>query len=195
MASQGRTSPSIGVPESSTFSRPTAKPQRVLACIRCQQRKIKCNRKFPCENCSIAKVQCVQAAPTQRQRRRRFAERELLDRLRHYENLLSQNRINFEPMHAPNGARLDSEDGKDVDHMEDSPSEKQLAQGDRLPDRTTSNRSETVYEPKYASTPSLLSLVGLTKSSQEPLACYESKGQAHYSMACTLLTRTTVARS
>jgi hypothetical protein len=34
-----------------------------------------------------------------RQRRRRFPERELLDRLRHYEDLLSQHNIAFEPLH------------------------------------------------------------------------------------------------
>lgn len=34
-----------------------------------------------------------------RQRKRRFAERELLDRIRSYEQLLSQNKIPFEPLH------------------------------------------------------------------------------------------------
>lgn len=36
-----------------------AKPQRVLACVLCQQRKIKCDRKFPCVSCRKAGVQCV----------------------------------------------------------------------------------------------------------------------------------------
>lgn len=34
-----------------------------------------------------------------RQRRRRFPERELLDRLRRYEDLLRQNSISFDPLH------------------------------------------------------------------------------------------------
>lgn len=27
------------------------KPQRILACVLCQHRKIKCDRTFPCANC------------------------------------------------------------------------------------------------------------------------------------------------
>lgn len=44
-------------------------------------------------------MQCVPAALTPRQRRRRFAEKELLERLRHYEGLLRQNNVPFEPLH------------------------------------------------------------------------------------------------
>jgi hypothetical protein len=76
-----------------------AKPQRVLACILCQQRKIKCDRKSPCAGCTKAGAQCIPASLVPRQRRRRFPERELLDRLRHYEELLRQHQIGFEPLH------------------------------------------------------------------------------------------------
>ena len=55
------------------------------------------SRSFPCLNCVDAEVPCVQ--PTVTQRRRRVAERELLDRLRHYEDLLRRNNIPFEPLH------------------------------------------------------------------------------------------------
>lgn len=78
----------------------SAKPRRVLACVLCQQRKVKCDRKFPCANCTKSHAQCVPATllgPSQR--RRRFPERELLDRLRRYESLLRQNNISFEPLH------------------------------------------------------------------------------------------------
>ncbi|EPS36324.1 hypothetical protein H072_10163 [Dactylellina haptotyla CBS 200.50] len=74
------------------------KPQRVLACVLCQQRKVKCDRKFPCANCKRARVQCVPATLTPRQRRRRFPEKELIERLQHYENLLRRNDIKFEPL-------------------------------------------------------------------------------------------------
>ncbi|KAF7593759.1 hypothetical protein BBP40_010935 [Aspergillus hancockii] len=91
-------------PEQSTrtvpSSRPTAEPQRTLACVLCQQRKVKCDRKFPCANCVKAGTHCVPAL-VPRQRRRRFPERELLERLRHYEGLLRENNIKFEPLHAP----------------------------------------------------------------------------------------------
>jgi hypothetical protein len=75
------------------------KAQRVLACALCQQRKVRCDRKFPCANCTKAGAQCISATLAPRQRRRRFPERELLDRLRHYEYLLRQNKIPFEPLH------------------------------------------------------------------------------------------------
>ena len=78
----------------------TPRPRRVLACVLCQKRKVKCDRRFPCANCLRVGVQCVPAiALTTRQRRRRFSERELLERLQDYEKLLRQNDIDFEPLH------------------------------------------------------------------------------------------------
>lgn len=70
------------------------KSPRVLACILCQQRKVKCDRKFPCANCIKSRIQCVPATPNRRQPRR--SEQELSDRLRKYEELLHQNNIPFE---------------------------------------------------------------------------------------------------
>jgi ribosomal protein L13E len=84
---------------SPSSSQPVNKPQRVLACVLCQQRKVRCDRKFPCANCKKVGVECVSAALAPRQRRRRFPERELLERLRHYEDLLQRNNIPFEPLH------------------------------------------------------------------------------------------------
>jgi hypothetical protein len=77
-----------------------SKAQRVLACVLCQQRKVKCDRKFPCANCTKAGTQCTSASIIPRQRRRRFPERDLLDRLRHYEDLLRRHHIPFEPLHS-----------------------------------------------------------------------------------------------
>jgi hypothetical protein len=73
-----------------------SKPQRVLACVLCQQRKVKCNRKFPCNNCTKSRAQCVPATLATRRRKLRFPERELLDRLHKYEDLLRQNNIQFQ---------------------------------------------------------------------------------------------------
>ena len=78
---------------------PAGKPQRVLACQACQQRKVKCDRRFPCANCVRSQAQCVPAGLVPRQRRRRFPERELLARIRHYESVLQQHKISFEPLH------------------------------------------------------------------------------------------------
>ncbi|KAJ5106095.1 hypothetical protein NUU61_003442 [Penicillium alfredii] len=76
----------------------SSKSQRVLACVLCQQRKVKCDRKFPCANCTKFKTQCVPMT-SPRLRKRRFPERELLDRIRKYENLLRKNNVQFEPLH------------------------------------------------------------------------------------------------
>lgn len=75
------------------------KHQRVLACVSCQQRKVKCDRHFPCAHCLRAGIPCVPASLVPRQRRRRFPERDLLQRLRHYEDLLRQNNVDFQPLH------------------------------------------------------------------------------------------------
>jgi len=82
----------------------TPKPQRVLACVLCQQRKVKCDRKYPCAHCIKARVQCVPATQVSRRRKRRFPERELLERLRKYEELLRKHNIKFEPLHPDAGS-------------------------------------------------------------------------------------------
>ena len=64
----------------------------------CQQRKVKCNRKFPCNNCIRVGASCVPATLNPRRRRRRFPERELLDRVRSYESLLRQHNVCFESL-------------------------------------------------------------------------------------------------
>lgn len=89
--------------------RVATKPQRVLACQLCQQRKVKCDRKFPCTNCVRGKAQCVPATLLPRQRRRRFPERELLARIRHYEAVLQQHKIKFDPLHPPASAGTPAE--------------------------------------------------------------------------------------
>ncbi|KAK8054381.1 hypothetical protein PG996_013682 [Apiospora saccharicola] len=93
------------------------KSQRVLACVLCQQRKVKCDRKFPCSGCVKHGIQCVPATQTRR-RRRRFPERDLLARLRYYEDLLRQNKIKFDPLHGPSqsSASVHDEDDKDSPH-------------------------------------------------------------------------------
>jgi len=104
--------------------------QRVLACVLCQQRKVKCDRKTPCNNCTKAGVQCVSAALVPRQRRRRFPERELLDRLRHYEELLRQNNIPFEPLHPDTSNNTSLQDAiysRREPRAQDSPAEPQIS--------------------------------------------------------------------
>ncbi|MCJ1390849.1 hypothetical protein MMC18_003710 [Xylographa bjoerkii] len=129
------------------------KPQRVLACVLCQKRKIRCNRGVPCSNCLRSHAQCVPAATlVLRQRRRRFPERELLDRLRHYESLLRRSNINFEPLHKDfpttekNSFNTDNEG-----HAYDGQDDEQLVAtvgADQSSSLSMAVKSETIYEAK-----------------------------------------------
>ncbi|KAH7022063.1 hypothetical protein EDB80DRAFT_769111 [Ilyonectria destructans] len=91
--------PSTTSPAAPPLLSPSTKHKRVLACVLCHQRKVKCERKFPCSNCVRSGAQCVPTTVIPRPRRRRFPERVLLERLRHYEDLLRQNNVSFEPLH------------------------------------------------------------------------------------------------
>lgn len=111
----GSTVPSTSTEHSS--SNAMKQHQRVLACVSCQQRKIKCDRHFPCSHCLRAGISCVPASLVPRQRRRRFPERDLLQRLRQYEDLLRQNNVDFQPLHptAPSDATPISAEKKSPD--------------------------------------------------------------------------------
>lgn len=137
------------------FSQAT-KPQRVLACVLCQNRKVKCDRKVPCGNCIRSNAQCVPAtklAP----RRRRFPEKELLGRLRHYESLLRRNNVKFEPIHRdPSTTEKESPGTRNEDRSNYSPSNEQLVTatgGDQSSSPSTTVKSEIMYETKCAITP------------------------------------------
>lgn len=123
-----------------------ARPQRVLACMLCQRRKIKCDRKSPCANCIGAGAQCVPA--TAAPRRRRFPERLLLERLRHYEGLLRQNNVNFEPLHPSATASQQhasaSDNGMGFDSLDDARSEVSRESAEK-----TAVKSEALYEDKF----------------------------------------------
>ncbi|RGP77585.1 transcriptional regulatory [Fusarium longipes] len=114
--------PNSPVMSTSLPDTPKPKPSRVLACVLCQQRKVKCDRTFPCSNCVKHNTQCIPATQP-KPRRRRFPERELLDRLRRYETLMRQSNVKFEPLHddnittaksSPNDYYSDNEQKEDV---------------------------------------------------------------------------------
>ncbi|KAI1487406.1 hypothetical protein F5X96DRAFT_150373 [Biscogniauxia mediterranea] len=75
------------------------KVTRGHSCVLCQQRKVRCDKKKPCSNCVKAGVECRVVPPQPpRRRKKRIPERDLVDRLRKYETLLSQNGIEFESL-------------------------------------------------------------------------------------------------
>lgn len=91
-------------------------------------------------------MQCVPATLTPRgQRRRRFPERELLERLRKYEELLRQNNVKFEPLHKD----LTGQGGTKSPHKHrDEESDEDPTEVPASPATTVG--SERVYEAKYA---------------------------------------------
>lgn len=134
-------------PEAS--SRAFAKPERVLACVLCQQRKIKCDRKFPCAQCSKAGAQCAPATTVSRQRRRRFPERDLLERLRHYESLLRQHDVSFEPMHPSTPGKPSLTSTKEPrERLDNEALHPTSTEAPRPPNNSTSIKSEPIFEPK-----------------------------------------------
>lgn len=113
------------------------KSQRTLACVNCQQRKVRCDREVPCANCLKQHTQCVPATQT-RPRKRRFPERELLSRVRKYEDLLRQNNVRFDPLHKYAGTT--------ADEAGESSEEEQHSQPNQSP--PARKRPPSAYEPK-----------------------------------------------
>ncbi|KAE8442681.1 hypothetical protein EG329_002926 [Mollisiaceae sp. DMI_Dod_QoI] len=78
----------LSSPSSSVPSRPT------FACIRCAERKVKCNKQRPCSACVNHKVDCVFQPPRPPQKRRRHVNDHILaDRLKYYETLFQEQGI------------------------------------------------------------------------------------------------------
>ncbi|KAK4152469.1 activator of stress genes 1 [Chaetomidium leptoderma] len=63
------------------------KPPRILACVLCQHRKIKCDRLFPCANCIKANIKCTPSTPAPARKRRR-PNQDLQERLARCEEML-----------------------------------------------------------------------------------------------------------
>lgn len=79
---------------------------RVISCALCQRRKVKCDKQIPCSYCKRHRVQCVPATPAApRPRKKRFAEAELLARLRRYEVALRSAGVDLD---AVNNSDLDA---------------------------------------------------------------------------------------
>lgn len=127
-----------------------SKSQRVLACVLCQQRKIKCDRKFPCANCVKSRSQCVPATQVS-SRRRRFPERELLERVRKYESLLHQHKIKFDSLHGDTTVDKEAQSVTDAEASCHSDAEQA---GSRTADcaspTSTTNISDRVHKPRCA---------------------------------------------
>ncbi|KAL0256577.1 hypothetical protein SLS55_008972 [Diplodia seriata] len=59
------------------------------SCVTCRRRKVKCDKKHPCTNCSKARIECIFPAPGRAPRKaRKPPDAELLDRLRKLEGMV-----------------------------------------------------------------------------------------------------------
>ena len=85
----------IGFPPE--FDPSVIKLTRGTSCKLCQQRKVRCDKRKPCANCVKANVECVVVPPLPpRRRKKRLHEKDLIDRLKRYENLLSENGVSVD---------------------------------------------------------------------------------------------------
>jgi len=89
-------------------------------CVLCQQRKVKCDRNDPCQNCTKARTECIPAsALPPRRRKKRFAEAELLARLRKYEEHLKAYGADIDAINREDGPVL-SKVPPEIKHHHDS---------------------------------------------------------------------------
>ena len=65
-----------------------------LACIRCSERKVRCDKQNPCNACVRHKVECIFPPPKPSRRKRKFVYDKLVDQpLKRYEALLQEKGI------------------------------------------------------------------------------------------------------
>ena len=72
---------------------PTTSSRPTYSCVRCAERKVKCDRQKPCSACVKHNVDCV-FNTSQPPRKRHKRVQILTDRLKHYEALLQEQGIN-----------------------------------------------------------------------------------------------------
>jgi hypothetical protein len=83
----------------------------------CQQRKVRCDKQKPCANCVKAQVECRVIPPQPpRRRKKKPHERDLIDRLRKYESLLSEHGVIFEPIAHDLKVADRGDDVEDLEH-------------------------------------------------------------------------------
>jgi hypothetical protein len=75
---------------------PGKKASTEYSCVVCVQRKVRCDKAKPCQNCLRAGIACeVAPPPPPRRRKRKLDERELVRRLAKYEELMDRNGVEY----------------------------------------------------------------------------------------------------
>lgn len=97
-----------------------------LACVRCSERKVRCDRKAPCNSCVRHNVQCVFRPPKPSRRKRAVAQDEVvLEKLKRYEALLREKGV--DPEQAPGSSASESQG--EVARQKETVFQPQLLQG------------------------------------------------------------------
>lgn len=87
-----------------------------FSCLTCRQRKVKCDRRTPCSNCTKAEKQCSFIPPVRGKRKRTKRPKEGLHaKLKRYEELLKSYGAHFEPSEYDNDSESDSETASQPD--------------------------------------------------------------------------------
>ncbi|CAG8143197.1 unnamed protein product [Penicillium salamii] len=123
------------------------------SCTRCSQRKVRCDKRYPCNGCTKAEVQCNYPGP---QRARRTLNRppisELRDRLKHLEEELAQ--LRSADRKSDSGSVEDSHAKKTVLVLKEGKSryigdEASIALGEQLRDIIESSSDEESPDASY----------------------------------------------
>ncbi len=80
------------------------RPSKAFSCVRCFERKVKCDKQNPCSHCVKSRVECVfRVPPPPRRRKKRTQEEVLVARLKRCEELLKSKGIDIDSPQSPTG--------------------------------------------------------------------------------------------
>lgn len=106
------------------------KPPRNLSCVRCFERKVKCDKQHPCAGCVRSRVECVFRVPTSRRRTKKVQEVSLLNQLKHYLDALKSHGIDVARALAPPEQRDSISSIHDTDAADTTPGEVKIPGSD-----------------------------------------------------------------
>lgn len=77
------------------------KPVKAFSCVRCFERKVKCDKNHPCAGCVRSNVECHFRVPAPPRRKKKRTQEDILtERLNQYEQILQQKGINIDSVPA-----------------------------------------------------------------------------------------------
>lgn len=100
----------------------TADGLKPHACVLCQRRKVKCDRRQPCATCAKAWLVCEYRAPLPpRRRKKKDSEATLTARVRHYEHALQQAGIDVSSIDAEEPLRMNARNTGGAENTRNTP--------------------------------------------------------------------------